>query len=143
VAALLCRDLLEDIFLESMVGISSMVVWQMSLAPRLASFGRAYLLIYSPGVSCWDSLVVQWGVRLVSRFLVVVGFWWRCAFGGGVPRRVWCLMASLSGELRPITNARLYNAHRLCNCNGRAGCSALPTVVFGRPCLVWWCGLFV
>jgi hypothetical protein len=141
VAALLCRYLLEDIVLKSMAGSSLMVVWRMSLALRSASFGRAYLLIYSPGVSCWDSLEVQWGLRLVGRFLVVVGF------GGVAPSVVECLDGCgvrwlPSGVSSGPSLMLVYTMLIVC-VTVIVSCSALPAVVFGRPCLVWWCGLFV
>jgi hypothetical protein len=63
-------------------------VWRMALALCFAIFGTTYMVIYTLGVSCWAPLEVRRGVRSAGRFLVVLGFWWRCAFDGGVTRRV-------------------------------------------------------
>jgi hypothetical protein len=95
VAALLCRNLLEDIVLESTTGSSSMVVHRMALALCSTSFDTTYLVIYTRCVSCWAPLKVQRGVCSIDRFLVVVGFLWRCASDGGVTRRVHCSMAPI------------------------------------------------
>jgi hypothetical protein len=136
------HDVLEDIILEFMAGSSPVVVWQIALALRSASFGTSYLVIFAPGVSCWASLEVHWGApRLLilggGRLLVALRVQrWSDSMGA-------VAMAPLFGELRPVTDARLDNVWCLRNCNGRAGCGALPVIVFSRSCLVWRCGLFV
>jgi hypothetical protein len=115
-----------------------MVVWRMALALCSSSFGTACLVVYTPGVSCLAPLEVQWGVRIVGRFLGVVGFWRRCAFDSGVTRWVQCSMAPLLGELRPVTDARLHNGLHLRNCNGRAGgCVARLCKLSAASCILF------
>jgi hypothetical protein len=78
-----------------------------------------------------------WSIPGGGQLLVALRVRWWSDSAGAVA------MTPLLGELRPVTDAHVDNAWRLRNCNGHAGCDAIPIVVFRRSYCVWGCGLFV